>query len=363
MKVHLIDGTYELFRSFYGPPPKKAPDGREVGATVGLMRSLLALLNEPEVTHVGVAFDHVVESFRNDLFAGYKTGEGIDPNLREQFDLAEEAVAALGIVVWPMVEFEADDAIATAAVRLAADPVVEQVVVCSPDKDLAQLVSGSRVVCWDRRREVVYDEEAVIEKYGVPPASIPDWLALAHTVNPDRTYHLLQQRLDRNVTGAPDSPVFTQILKLLFSTEEADIARQMPTQFTSLGRLARKLEVDPAALDDKLTRMAQRGLVLDVERHGKRYFTLAPVVIGFFEFTFMRTRDNLPMAELARLFEEYFFQDDHFARAVFSGETQIGRSLVREEGLPTGDHVEILDWERAVRLCLLRCSTRWTNFE
>ncbi len=178
MKVHLIDGTYELFRSFYGPPPKKAPDGREVGATVGLMRSLLALLNEPEVTHVGVAFDHVVESFRNDLFAGYKTGEGIDPNLREQFDLAEEAVAALGIVVWPMVEFEADDAIATAAVRLAADPVVEQVVVCSPDKDLAQLVSGSRVVCWDRRREVVYDEEAVIEKYGVPPASIPDWLAL-----------------------------------------------------------------------------------------------------------------------------------------------------------------------------------------
>ena len=170
---------------------------------------------------------------------------------------------------------------------------------------------------------------------------------MAHTVNPDRTYHLLQQRLDRNVTGAPDSPVFTQILKLLFSTEEADIARQMPTQFTSLGRLARKLEVDPAALDDKLTRMAQRGLVLDVERHGKRYFTLAPVVIGFFEFTFMRTRDNLPMAELARLFEEYFFQDDHFARAVFSGETQIGRSLVREEGLPVGDHVEILDWERA----------------
>ncbi len=137
---------------------------------------------------------------------------------------------------------------------------------------------------------------------------------MAHTVNPDRTYHLLQQRLDRNVTGAPDSPVFTQILKLLFSTEEADIARQMPTQFTSLGRLARKLEVDPAALDDRLTRMAQRGLVLDVERHGRRYFTLAPVVIGFFEFTFMRTRDNLPMAELARLFEEYFFQDDRFAR-------------------------------------------------
>ena len=178
MKVHLVDGTYELFRSFYGPPPKKAPDGREVGATVGLMRSLLALLNEPDVTHVGVAFDHVVESFRNDLFAGYKTGEGIDPNLREQFDLAEEAVTSLGIVVWPMVEFEADDAIATAAVRFAEDPAVEQVVICSPDKDLAQLVSGNRVVCWDRRRDIVYDEGAVIEKYGVPPASIPDWLAL-----------------------------------------------------------------------------------------------------------------------------------------------------------------------------------------
>ena len=178
MKIHLIDGTYELFRSFYGPPPKKAPDGREVGATIGLLRSLLALLGDPDVTHIGCAFDHVVELFRNDLFPGYKTGEGIDPDLRAQFPLAEEAVAALGIVVWPMVEFEADDAIATAAVRLAEDPAVEQVVICSPDKDLAQLVSGSRIVCWDRRREMVYDEDAVIEKYGVAPSSIPDWLAL-----------------------------------------------------------------------------------------------------------------------------------------------------------------------------------------
>lgn len=178
MKIHLIDGTYELFRGFYGPPPKKAPDGREVGATVGLLRSLMALLNEPDVTHIGVAFDHVVESFRNDLYAGYKTGEGIDPDLRAQFELAEEAVAALGIVVWPMVEFEADDAIATAALRFRDDPAVEQIVVCSPDKDLAQLVTGDRVVCWDRRREIVYDEAAVIAKYGVPPASIPDWLAL-----------------------------------------------------------------------------------------------------------------------------------------------------------------------------------------
>ena len=178
MKIHLIDGTYELFRGFYGPPPRKAPDGREVGATVGLLQSLLALLADPSVTHLGCAFDHVVESFRNDLFSGYKTGEGIDPDLLAQFALAEKAVAALGIVVWPMVEFEADDALATAALRFQQDPAVDQVVICSPDKDLAQLVSQERVVCWDRRRDLVYDEEAVIEKYGVAPHSIPDWLAL-----------------------------------------------------------------------------------------------------------------------------------------------------------------------------------------
>jgi 5'-3' exonuclease len=178
LKVHLIDGTYELFRSFYGPPPKKAPDGREVGATIGLLRSLLALLSAPDVTHLGCAFDHVVESFRNDLFSGYKTGEGIHPDLLAQFSLAEEAVSTLGIVVWPMVEFEADDALATAALRFQQDPSVDQVVICSPDKDLAQLVSQDQVVCWDRRRDIVYNEGAVLEKYGVAPASIPDWLAL-----------------------------------------------------------------------------------------------------------------------------------------------------------------------------------------
>jgi 5'-3' exonuclease len=178
MKVHLVDGTYELFRSFYGPPPKKAPDGREVGATIGLLRSLLALLSDPEVTHLGCAFDHVVESFRNDLFSGYKTGEGIHPDLLAQFPLAEIAVSALAIVVWPMVEFEADDALATAALRFQQDSRVDQVVVCSPDKDLAQLVSQDRIVCWDRRRGIVYDEGAVIEEYGVAPGSIPDWLAL-----------------------------------------------------------------------------------------------------------------------------------------------------------------------------------------
>ena len=178
MKIHLVDGTYELFRNHFGAPPKQAPDGRQVGATLGLVRSLLMLLTTPGVSHVACAFDHVIESFRNDLFAGYKTGAGVDPSLLEQFPLAEEAVSALGLVVWPMIEFEADDALASAAARFQDEPAVEQVILCSPDKDLAQLVSGSRLVCWDRRREIVYDEEAVIAKYGVSPASIPDWLAL-----------------------------------------------------------------------------------------------------------------------------------------------------------------------------------------
>jgi 5'-3' exonuclease len=178
MKIHLVDGTYELFRGFYGPPPRKSPDGREVGATLGLLNSLLALITNSGATHIGCAFDHVIESFRNDLYAGYKTGEGTDPDLLAQFSLAEQAVAAMGIAVWPMVEFEADDALASAAARFQDDPAVEQIVVCSPDKDLAQLVTGERIVSWDRRREIVYDEPAVIEKYGVRPASIPDWLAL-----------------------------------------------------------------------------------------------------------------------------------------------------------------------------------------
>ena len=178
MNIHLVDGTYELFRNHFGAPPKKAPDGREVGATLGLLRSLLMLVTSPGVTHVAVAFDHVIESFRNDLFAGYKTGEGVDPKLLAQFPLAEEAVSALGVVVWPMVEFEADDALATAAARFKKNKSVEQVLICSPDKDLAQLVSGDRVVCWDRRRDIVIDEAGVVEKFGVRPQSIPDWLAL-----------------------------------------------------------------------------------------------------------------------------------------------------------------------------------------
>lgn len=178
MKIHLVDGTYELFRSHFGAPPKKAPDGREVGATLGLLRSLLLLLNSPEVTHVAVAFDHVIESFRNKLYPGYKTGEGVDPVLMAQFPLAEKAAEALGVAVWPMIKFEADDAIATATARFKKAKSVEQIVICSVDKDLTQMVDGDRVICWDRRREIFLNEQGVIEKFGVSPESIPDYLAL-----------------------------------------------------------------------------------------------------------------------------------------------------------------------------------------
>jgi 5'-3' exonuclease len=178
MQIHLVDGTYELFRHHYGAPPKQAPDGRQVGATLGLVRSLLMLVTTPGVTHIACAFDHVIESFRNDLYAGYKTSAGVDPHLLAQFSLAEEAVRALGLVVWPMVEFEADDALASAVKRFKKNKTVEQILLCSPDKDLAQLVSGNRVVCWDRRRDVIIDEAGVREKYGVRPLAIADWLAL-----------------------------------------------------------------------------------------------------------------------------------------------------------------------------------------
>lgn len=178
MRVHLVDGTYELFRCFYGAPRARAPDGREVGATRGVLSTLLRLLNDSGVTHVGVAFDTVIESFRNDLFAGYKTGEGIDPDLWDQAPLAERAARALGLTVWSMVEFEADDAMATAAARFAAMPGVEQVVLATPDKDLAQCVRGDRVVLWDRRRDLYLDEGGVLAKWGVRPESIPDYLAL-----------------------------------------------------------------------------------------------------------------------------------------------------------------------------------------
>jgi 5'-3' exonuclease len=178
MQVHLVDGTFELFRAYFGSPASAASDGQEVGAVRGLLRSLLALLGERDVTHVAIAFDHVIESFRNDLYPGYKTGEGMDPVLFAQFGLAEDACRALGIVTWPMVEFECDDALATAAARYNLVPDVQRVVICSPDKDLAQCVRGTRVVCLDRMRRKVLDENGVVAKFGVKPLSMPDWLAL-----------------------------------------------------------------------------------------------------------------------------------------------------------------------------------------
>jgi 5'-3' exonuclease len=178
MKVYLVDGTYELFRAYYAVPKSQNRQGVEVAATRGLCRSLLALLGESEVTHLACAFDHVIESFRNDLYDGYKTSQGIEPDLWSQFPLAERATRALGIVTWPMVEFEADDAIAAACAKFKDDPRVEQVLICTPDKDMAQLVEGSKVVLLDRRRQITYDDAGVRVKWGVPPSSIPDWLAL-----------------------------------------------------------------------------------------------------------------------------------------------------------------------------------------
>jgi 5'-3' exonuclease len=179
MRLHLIDGTYELFRAHFSPRPgHTAPGGQDVKATVGLMSSLLALMHDPKeaVTHVAVAFDNPIRSFRNALFAGYKTEEGVPPELLAQFDLAEEAVRALGITVWSMKDHEADDALATAAARWASK--VEQVRLLTPDKDLGQCVRGKKVVQVDRRQEKEFDEDGVRAKLGVPPASVPDLLAL-----------------------------------------------------------------------------------------------------------------------------------------------------------------------------------------
>ena len=177
MDVYLIDGTYELFRYYYAMPSAKTKDGREVGAVRGVVGSILGVLNG-EATHVAVATDHVIESFRNGLWPGYKTGEGVEPELLAQFPLLEEALAALGVTVWPMVEFEADDALAAGAAAAAADPDVDRVIICTPDKDLAQCVRGVRVVQMDRRTRTIRDEAGVIARFGVPPASIPDYLAL-----------------------------------------------------------------------------------------------------------------------------------------------------------------------------------------
>ena len=177
MQVHLIDGTYELFRHYYALPKVRDSTGQEVAAVRGVLASLMGMLGSG-VTHMGVATDHVIESFRNDLWPGYKTGEGVEPDLMAQFPLLEEALSALGVVVWPMVEFEADDALAAAATAAANDPRVERVIICTPDKDLAQCVRGTRIVQLDRRKNITRDQLGVVAKFGVEPASIPDYLAL-----------------------------------------------------------------------------------------------------------------------------------------------------------------------------------------
>ena len=179
MDLHLVDATYELFRAYYAPrPPVLGRDGVNLSGVSGLVEQLLFLLREEGATHVGCATDRVIESFRNDRYPGYKSSVGMDPQLLAQFPIAEEAIEALGLTLWPMVEYEADDAIAAAAVRFADHPRVDRILICTPDKDMAQLVRDARVVLWDRRRRIVYDDAAVRAKWGVPPASIPDWLAL-----------------------------------------------------------------------------------------------------------------------------------------------------------------------------------------
>jgi 5'-3' exonuclease len=177
VNVHLIDGTYELFRYFYAVPSARDTDGREVGAIRGVVGSILGMLNR-DATHIGVATDHVIESFRNRLWHGYKTSAGVDPLLLAQFHPLEETLMALGVTVWPMIEYEADDALAAGAARAALDPRVERVFICTPDKDLGQCVRGTRVVQLDRRRNIIRDEEGIVQKFGVRPLSIPDYLAL-----------------------------------------------------------------------------------------------------------------------------------------------------------------------------------------
>jgi 5'-3' exonuclease len=179
LDLHLVDATYELFRAHYAPrPPVRGRDGVLLSGVSGLVEQLLYLLREEGATHVGCATDRVIESFRNDLFPGYKSSLGMPADLLAQFPIAEQAIEALGIVLWPMVEFEADDAIAAAALRFAADPVVDRILICTPDKDMAQLVRDQRIVLLDRRRRITYDDAGVRTKWGVAPTSIPDWLAL-----------------------------------------------------------------------------------------------------------------------------------------------------------------------------------------
>jgi 5'-3' exonuclease len=177
LEIYLIDGTYELFRHYYALPSAQDVTGREVAAVRGVLASVLGMIKNG-ATYIAVATDHVIESFRNELWPGYKTSEGVEPELLAQFPLLEEVLSAAGVVVWPMVEFEADDALAAAAIAAARDTRVERVIICTPDKDLAQCVQGSRIVQLNRRTRVTVDEPGIVKKFGVSPASIPDYLAL-----------------------------------------------------------------------------------------------------------------------------------------------------------------------------------------
>ncbi len=248
MDVHLVDGTFELFRHHYGAPPH-VEDGRPVGAVRGVCRSLVRML-EDGATHVGVATDHVIESFRNDLWPGYKTGAGIDPELWQQFGPLEDALAALGFTVWPMVEHEADDALASAARRAAADAAVTRVVVCTPDKDLAQCVEGDRVVQFDRRGEGrVRTEPDVMAAYGVPPRLIPDWLGL----------------MGDSADGFPGLPGFG--------------AKSAAAVVNHFGGVA-SIPTDPAAWGDVAVRGAARLAATFAERHDEaRLFTLIATLV------------------------------------------------------------------------------------
>ena len=261
MKLHLVDATFELFRAFYSPGRgmEFAPDGRPVNAVHGLVDSMLSLLREPDVTHIAAATDHVIESWRNDVFPGYKSSVGLPPELLSQFDDAESALRALGIVTWAMVEDEADDAIATAVARFSGDKRLEQIVICSVDKDLAQCVDDDRIVLRDRIRRVTYDEAGVVAKFGVAPQSIPDYLALVGDHSDGypglvgwgaRSSAAILERF-KNLDAIPESPLDWEV-PIRGASQLAAVLRDHKPEVLLYRRLAR-LNTDAAitgTLDD-----------------------------------------------------------------------------------------------------------------
>ena len=267
MKLHLVDATFELFRAFYSPGRQMefAPDGRPVNAVHGLIDSMLSLLREPDVTHVAAATDHVIESWRNDVFPGYKSSVGMPPELLDQFNDAERALRALGIETWAMVEDEADDAIATAVARFSGDPRVEQIVICSVDKDLAQCVDDGRIVLRDRIRRVTYDEAGVLAKFGVPPESIPDYLALVGDSSDGypglagwgaRSSAAILARFG-DLDAIPDSPLDWDV-PLRGASQLAAVLRDQKAEVMLYRRLAR-LNTD-AAITGTLDDLVWRGV-------------------------------------------------------------------------------------------------------